>query len=305
MQISTSQIFARSTSMMATLTKQADALQTQIATGLKYTAPSDDAAAYQRLAGIKQATAGDKTYSGNIDLAQSLLADSDATLGAIETQLGRAKELAVLANNGTASAADKSAIATELNAMVADLLALANTKDVRGQPIFGGSSGDSAYAVQADGSIAFVGTGTPAAIPIGDGVSVLATDSGARIFGGVKTKDGGESDMFAIIAGLAAALQSDTASSADAASDAIDDLTGALDQVSNARASIGARAYRMDFEAERLADVAISRESARAGLEDADPTTAIAELQKTLTVLQATQASFTKISQLSLFDYLN
>jgi flagellar hook-associated protein 3 FlgL len=39
-------------------------------------------------------------------------------------------------------------------------------------------------------------------------------------------------------------------------------------------------------------------------LEDTDVTTAVTQLQKTLTILQATQASFTKLTSLSLFDYL-
>ena len=39
-------------------------------------------------------------------------------------------------------------------------------------------------------------------------------------------------------------------------------------------------------------------------MEDTDITSAVTELQKTLTILQATQASFTKLTGLSLFDYL-
>ena len=46
------------------------------------------------------------------------------------------------------------------------------------------------------------------------------------------------------------------------------------------------------------------REAKRSGLEDTDITTTVVELQKTMTILSATQASFTKLSALSLFDYL-
>lgn len=39
-------------------------------------------------------------------------------------------------------------------------------------------------------------------------------------------------------------------------------------------------------------------------IEDTDISTAVIDLQKMSTALQATQASFTKLSALSLFDYL-
>ena len=85
---------------------------------------------------------------------------------------------------------------------------------------------------------------------------------------------------------------------------AMKDPDAALDQVGSTRTSIGARAFRMDLEAERLAEVDDMRESTRSGIEDVNPATAIAELQKTLTILQATQASFSKLTSLSLSDYL-
>ena len=53
-----------------------------------------------------------------------------------------------------------------------------------------------------------------------------------------------------------------------------------------------------------MKDVATDREATRSALEDTDVTAAITNLQKTMTILQATQASFTKLASLSLFDYL-
>ena len=47
-----------------------------------------------------------------------------------------------------------------------------------------------------------------------------------------------------------------------------------------------------------------AREAERSGLEDTDITKAIVDLQKASTILQATQSSLTRLSQLSLFDYL-
>jgi flagellar hook-associated protein 3 FlgL len=273
MRIATSQMFDRPTAQMATLTQRADAIQTQVATGTKFRAPSDDAAAFLRLDSLKRASADDTSYAANIKLAQGLLAQTDGTLESVETQLQRAQELTLQAANGTLSDANRSAIAATLSAIGDDLLALADTRDSRGQPLFD--------------------AGDPAAIPIGQGNSVYATVSRERAFG----------DMIATIRSLSDALAAGGDVS-QAASQALAGIETGLDGVTAARASAGARAVRLDLEADRLSDVALQREESRSAIEDTDIPAAIAELQKTLTVLQATQASFTKLSGLSLFDYL-
>ncbi|UUL82284.1 flagellar hook-associated protein FlgL [Sphingomonas qomolangmaensis] len=286
--VSTSQFYARSTSQMGALSVTADQLQTQIATGKRIAAPSDDAAGYQQLSTLKQATADDVGAKANIVLAQGVLDQSDTALAAIEEQLQRAKELALQASSGTLSAEDRKAIATSVDDIIDDVFTLANTRDVRGQAIFGGG-GAEAFARAADGTISYVGGAGAGAIPIGSGGDIQVTEAGDRALG----------DLFASLGAMAAALRE-----GESPEGAIDALGGALDTVIASRASVGARGFRLDIEMGRLADVAVDREAARGGIEDLDMSAAITELQKTLTILQATQGSFTKLSSLSLFDYL-
>lgn len=288
MRVSTNQFYARSTSQMASLSVAADTLQTQIATGKRIAAPSDDASAYRLLAGLKQVTADDVGAKANIALAQGVLGQADTTLGAIEEQLQRASELAIQASNGTLSAANRQAIGTSIEGIIDDVLALANTRDVRGQAMFGGG-GAEAFGRDANGAIVYVGGTGGAAIPIGNGGDIAVTEAGDRAFG----------DMFASLTAMAAALRD-----GNPPEGAVDAVSGALESVSASRASVGARAFRLDMEMSRLADVKIDREATRSGIEDLDMSAAITELQKTLTILQATQGSFTKLSGLSLFDYL-
>lgn len=303
MQISTSQLYDRSSTLMQQLTAKADKLQTQISTDKRISTASEDPVAFQKLAVIKRASANDRAYGANIKVAQSLLAQSDSTLGSVESQLQKAAELAVQASNGTLSVENRRVIGEQLTAIVQDLVGLANTKDVRGQPLFGGASGDTAVVQSRDGSVAFTDIGEPSAIPVGDGVTVFGTDSAKRVFGNISTAYGA-SDVFAIISKFAAALASDTSAGA-AAAEAGDSLKTALAQIGSARGSVGARAARLDLETARLTDVATTREADRSSLEDTDTAAAITELQKTMTVLSATQASFSKLSSLSLFNYLN
>ena len=303
MQIGTNQFYTKNATQLGKLATQADALNTQIATGKKFTAPSQDVVAYNRLSAIRQSNADGTAYASNVSLAQSLLQQSDTTLSAIGSQLQRAAELTTQAANGTLSDANRKTIAIELQSIRDDLVGLAGTTDARGQPLFGAASGGPAVTIAADGSVSFGGTGEPAAIPVADGTDIQATDSAQRVFGTVPASGGGTTDVFAVLSGLISALN--TGGNVTAATgSAADALKGALTQVSNVQGSVGARAARLDIVSSQATDAAAARETDRVGLEDTDISTAITELQKTITVLQATQASFTKLGQLSLFDYL-
>lgn len=301
---STSQTYTTSASLMSKLSAQTTDLQTQIATGVKYSAPSDNAAAYAQLATISRANSADDAYSSNISLAEGLLTESDSTLSSVSTELDRAKEIALSASNGTLSDDDLASAATELDGIIDDLLSLANTTNSQGYPLFGGSTGDTAYVQNDDGTISYAGSGTPSAIPIGANSSVQASDTGDTIFGGISTADGGTTDIFAVLQSLSSALKSGGDVS-DATATAIDGIDAASAQVTDARASVGARQARLELSADQITSTGEAREERRSALEDTDVTTAVTQLQQAMTVLEATQASFTKLSSLSLFNYLN
>jgi flagellar hook-associated protein 3 FlgL len=278
------------TARMSSLSIQADKLQAQISTGKRITTASDDAVGWRQLDTIARADADDKAYATNVKLAQGLLAQTDTALSSVTSQLQRAQELAVEAGSGTLSAENRQAIGAELGVIMDDLMSLANSKDVRGQSLFGGATEGAAFTKNSDGSISYAGTGTAASIPIGSDSSVTATVSGDQAFG----------DMFAQLKALTDSVNA--GNPPDAAT--VAGLQSAADQVSATRSSIGARAVRVDLESDRLVDAAADRTDAKVGIENVDVSGSITELQKTLTILQATQASFTKLTSMSLFDYL-
>ena len=297
MQVSTSLFYDRSATALATLGAHADTLQTQIATGKRLAQASDDSVAYTRLRGIAQASADATVSASNLDMAGSVLAQADSTLTDIGSQLQRASELAIRARNGTMDATDRQAIATELDEIVAQLAQLGNAMDPRGQPLFGGADGGAAVTTNADGSYSFAST-LPGAIPTGDGQSIQPGDTATRLF-----VQAGGGNTLQTITDLAAALRAGT-SVDTAAATAITKLTAAATQVTGVQASLGARAQRVEMDQAALKQAGVDREAIRSGLEDTDVTATITELQKTMTILSATQASFTKLQGLSLYDYL-
>uniref|UniRef100_UPI0035CA5AD7 flagellar hook-associated protein FlgL n=1 Tax=uncultured Sphingomonas sp. TaxID=158754 RepID=UPI0035CA5AD7 len=304
MQIGTNQFYNLGSSQLSALSAKADAINTQIATTKKFTNPSDDVVAYNRLSTIKQATADGAAYKSNVTLAGSLLQQTDNTLTSVSTQLQRAAELTTYAANGTLNDSDRKTIAVELQSIHDDLVSLANTKDARGQPLFGTASGGSTAVTQAaDGSVAFNGSGDVSAIPVADGTSIQSNETAARVFGNVPASGGGTTDIFAVLTSFISALNAGGDISA-AAGTAADAIKASTTQVASVQGSVGAREARLDIVSSQATDAAGARELDRSGLEDTDMSSAITELQKTMTVLSATQASFTKLGSLSLFDYL-
>ncbi|WP_267378376.1 flagellar hook-associated protein FlgL [Sphingomonas sp. GC_Shp_6] len=296
MQISSSMFYDTAAKRMSALNDHATLLQTQISTGKKIQSPSDDAVLSQQIAQFDQQDAAAAVYQTNITLASSQLEQTDGTLSSIATQVQRAIELTTQAANGTQSDSTRSIIGNELSSIVTSLTGLANTKDVRGQPLFGTASGTPAVTANSDGSFSYAATDV-SAIPIAQGQSVQANESASRVF------MTGSTDLLSVISNLAKALQGGGDVSSTVSS-ALDSLNAGNDQISAVRASVGARAARVDLQQTLLTNANTDRAALRSKDEDVDVTSAIADLQKTMTVLSATQASFTKLSQLSLFDYL-
>ena len=295
--LSSSLFFDRASGAMSSLTAQAQKLQDQISTGKKLASASDDVVAYQQLRAIATASADGTADAANIGVARTKLTSADTTLTAITTQLQRASELTVQARNGTLNDSDRSAIASELGTIADTIAELANSNDASGQPLFGGADTGAAVVTNADGTHTLAKSTTPS-VPIGAGQSVVPGENATAVLG----LSGGR-NAIDMLAALATALKAGGDTSA-ALGGALTDLSTATTQVSDVQASLGARGARLDLVSAQLTSAATNRETRRSALEDTDVTQAITDLQKTMTVLQATQASFTKLSSLSLFDYL-
>ncbi len=303
MQISTSLFYSNAATRMSKMNERANELQTQISTGKKVIKPSDDPAAAQQIAELDRKDADAVVYGANMTLAGSLLDQADSVMRQMATQLNRATELTTQAATGTQTDATRKIIGTELTSIVESLVSLANAKNVRGQPLFGNATGGKAVTVTTDAtgasSFAFAAA-KPAVseVPIAEGQSVQATESADRIF-----DIGGGDNTLAMLTRLAAALNAGGDVSA-ATSSALDGLNAATDQLADVQASVGARGARVDLQQQLLVTANTDRAELRGNLEQVDITDAVVQLQQMMTALSATQASFSKLSSLSLFDYL-
>ncbi|MBB5726311.1 flagellar hook-associated protein 3 FlgL [Sphingomonas endophytica] len=290
-------MFDRSAARMGSLMSNAVKLQTQLATGKKFTSPSENVTVGQQLAEFDRKNIDAAAYTSNMNMSSSLLSQADTTLDSIYTQMQRATELTVRASNGSLSVQDRKVIGDEMKAVVDTLIGLGNVSDSNGRSLFGSASGDAAITKNTDGTFTYNTAPSLSEVPIADNMSIQPTETAARIF------QGPAGDTLAILSQLAAALQGGDATG-EAARSALDKVNSATDQVSIVQASVGARAARVDLQQTLQENVSADREELRSSLEDTDMTATAAEFAKTMTILTATQSSFSKLSQLSLFSYL-
>jgi flagellar hook-associated protein 3 FlgL len=294
--------YDRSTQQMSALLAQAQALQTQISTGHRLANASDDPAAAAQLRALARSDTLAKVGTDNADRATNDLNTVDTALNSLVDLINQARTLAQQAANGTASAPDKRSIGQTLLQLHDEMLALANTQDASGNPLFGGNATGAAYVVNASGQAVYAGSGSPGTLPLGNGQSVTRSITGPDFLN--FTVGGNATDLLTEVQNLGNALSSGATSASTQASASLDAFSAALDTVSTQQAIVGARLQWIDTATQTRTALADQRMTSETTLGGTDLTTAIANLQSVSTVLQASQSGFAKIAALSLFDHL-
>ncbi len=303
-QINTRAAHTAAVARMSDLSAQLDVVQGQIATGRRVTLPSDDPVAFTRAAVLHRAQAASDASQRSIDAGARRLTATDTALEGISNLVQRARELALQGANGTLSADDRGIIATELREIQASFVSLADSRGSDGERLFGGAAADRpAYAADSNGVIRWSGAGKAPPVPLGD-TSVASGVEGPDAFGTTDPATNRE-DIFATLANLSKALAEPDPDLRDAAMAAsIGQIDGHVTRLADSRAAAGARLARLETESERLSKGKLATETDLSKLESLDLTEAIPRLQRLMVVLQATQASFAKLTSLSLWDSL-
>jgi flagellar hook-associated protein 3 FlgL len=119
-----------------------------------------------------------------------------------------------------------------------------------------------------------------------------------------------KTDVFAMLDELARTLEADPAIACSEAAfqaqtgAALMNLDAALERVVSVRAEVGTRLQAIDTAEEFRASEEVDLQALLSDIRDVDYASAISKLNQQYTSLQAAQAAYSKIGQLSLFDYL-
>jgi len=139
-------------------------------------------------------------------------------------------------------------------------------------------------------------------LPLGDGQSVTRGLTGPEFLN--FNINGSPTDLFAVVKTLADALRGAVADPAQAARDAMGSLDTGLETITTQQTVVGARLNWIDLNTERQTQMGQLRAEEEAEVGGTDIALAVSQLQQTMTVLEASQASFARLASLSLFEML-
>ncbi|WP_129794338.1 flagellin [Sphingosinicella sp. CPCC 101087] len=266
----------------AQLARDIERSLTEISTGKRIQAPSDDPVGAARVSDIARMQSDIATWKRNLDAAAGLSARADDAISATVSAITRAKELMLSAATGTTSADSRAIVALELRSIASEIAALQETRDPRGNPLFP--------------------IDEPLEIPAGEGVRITAVGTRASVF--EADTAGGLKDIVAIISDAADAIEEPDATRAASVDAALAEMDAAVSGITRAQGEQGTRGNRIDNLLTRLSEFSLQAEEERKSIESTDVMEVIARLQARQLTLEAAQAAFTRINSGTLFDML-
>ena len=307
MKVSTSLFFDRSVDQMVKSQSDLAKTQTRLSSGKEIVNPSDapeKATAIQRL---KSVLDKHESFSENVEGVNNRLIAEETALKGVNDILTRIKELAIQAANGTLGPDDKELVSIEIEGLTQDLLSLANTQDVNDNYVFAGSRVQTKpFQDGPDGKIKYFGDETRNEVQVSQQRYIRFNRTGTDVFARVvRESSSGELSGKGFFEALGDLVEGIKHSNTDAMNQGINDLDQASYNLAVATAQVGSEMGSVETQRVVNEESVLQLRTALSNIEDLDYSKAVTEMQKNMLALQATQSSFSKISSLTLFNYLN
>jgi flagellar hook-associated protein 3 FlgL len=321
MRLATSTMFERGVGAMLDQQSKLSRTELQLATGNRVLKPSDDPTAAARILDLNRQIETVNQHQRNIDQVRARLDLEDSTLDGAVNLLQRLRELTVQAANDTNNATNRTAISYEVGQLRDELLGLANTRDHNGEYIFSGFLGDNPAFTDVGGTVVETGDQGQRLIRISHGRQIADGDSGFEVFGNIDSGLDADGDgaveprrnifnTLYLLEDILSGTPQPAPGSGNAAEDAnridnyLREIDSAMGNILDVRARIGARINTIDEQEMVNEDFLVVMKTNRSEEKDLDYAEAVSRFQQQLTALQASQQSFSKIQNLSLFNYL-
>ena len=324
MRVSTQQMYGTGVGGIQRLQSSLYTLQNQVNTGRKIVSPKDDPVGSAQALLVSQSKSVNTLFVTNQKAATTKLSTLDSTLAGVSSELQNIYEKAIAAGNGSYSDGDRAAVAKELAERLGSLIGLANTQDGTGRYVFAGVqsttrpfslSGNSPSATNPthyslDPPNAYVdynGDDGLQKLQVGADDFVETNIPGSDIFMRVKDSSGTPTfrSVFDAVQNMVDFLNTNGASASDPAyTNALGDISAAMDNVTNARATVGARLSSLESMMNTAADRTLQYDEQLSNLQDLDYASALTAVSQQKLQLEAAQATFAATAKLSLFNYI-
>jgi flagellar hook-associated protein 3 FlgL len=306
MKISTSFLFDRATERMSNIQNRLATTQAQMAESKQILSPSDapdQAAAIQRLKGEVQRQ---DSHMRTLDVALRRYTAEETALTASNDIITRMKELGIQAANDTLSPDDRKGVAVELKALRNQLLSLGNTRDDSGNYLFSGTRVKTpAFAEEPSGKVVYQGDQTQTRIPAGVERTVQFTRAGTDVFSRVvRENPDNTTTSVGFFDALDQMIQGVEGSRSNTVNQGISDLNQIHSNLSLSQVQNGSDQSVVQSQLDVLDETTLRFKSTLSEIEDLDYAAAVTRMNKEMMALEAAMGSFSKISGLSLFDYI-
>jgi flagellar hook-associated protein 3 FlgL len=299
MQVSTKLFNEQSLNRFSNLSGDIQKIQSRIATGKNVLKASDDPVAMINISAAKEKQSQIQRYSSNIDRASSRLSMAEIAITEMQSVITRIYELSIQAKNDTYNNNDRESIKAEISELRALTVDLANSKDTNGNSIFSGyRTNILPFVENIDGEIEYKGDQGNHSLKVSETVTMPTSINGASAFMRIKTDDGYTS-LFSVLDNLI-----DEVETIGASDESLEHLNNSLNHLSINTTKIGANLNKAETQRNGLSERELLITKTLSGIEDADISALISEMQSLLLSKEAAQQSFMMIGQQNLFDFL-
>jgi len=307
MKVSTNMFFEKSSTMLSNVQGNLATTQEQLSTGKKINKPSDVPEKASVVTRLESELARQASYQENLKIVNIRLTTEETALTNTVDVMSRMKELAIQASNDTVSLADRKSIALEMLQLRDQLLSLANALDSNGNYLFAGSRVNRMpFSPDAKGQVVYQGDQSRMVVGVGDNRRMNLNMAGSDAFTNVVREDGKGGRVgvgfFQSLNDLINSVKNSDKVSMQRGLGEIDHLQQGL---TSATAQIGADQNVVDSQNKVLDEIVLRLKTTLSDVQDLDYTVAITKMNKDQLALEAAQSTFSKISQLSLFKYIN
>ena len=293
MRVSTGQFYKVNAEQMSAGQSKVAELQAKLGSGKQMVRPSEDHGKANLISGLEDAKKRQETYSQNVDAVETRLTAESAVLDSMTTIMQRITQLTVQSSSDTLGASDRDVIATEIEALRNELLNLTNTQDLTGAYIFSGNKTSSpAFVEDTNGTVSYNGDYGRMEVNVSDVRSIAINTLGPDLFSAAD---------FKALDDLVVDLRN-----ADGAGvrTKLADVNSINDRLINSYGSMAGRLAAVESQRSVIDETTLRIDELLIREDDLDYAKAVTELSKESVALQALQASFMKVAQLSLFNFL-
>ena len=293
MRVSTNQFYRVNAERMQSTQSKVAEIQAKLGSGKQMLHPSEDPGKANLISGLVSAKERQEVYSKNVDAGETRLTAESAVLESMTSIMQRVTQLAVQSSNDTLGASDRDVIATEIKALRDELLNLTNTQDLSGSYIFSGNkTGSPAFVEDASGVVNYNGDYGRMEINVSDVRSIAINTLGSELFSAAD---------FAALDDLVADLRANNGADVRTR---LDNVNSINDRLINSYGAMAGRLAAMESQRNVIDETTLRIDELLIRENDLDYAEAVTDLSKESVALQALQASFAKIAQLSLFNFI-